>query len=91
MSRLVLTVAEVYESWSRSQGHITAKTAATGKSAWHSRVEPQGGEVAVADVKTAAVRAISGVAAGPPRAQATDASALANDPQAVYLAISLWS
>jgi integrase len=53
----VNTVAEVYESWSASQGHISAKTAATRKSAWHSRVEPQWGAVAVADVKTAAVRA----------------------------------
>ena len=39
----VLTVAEVYESWSASRGHISAKTAATRKSAWHSRVEPQWG------------------------------------------------
>ncbi|BBY05445.1 tyrosine-type recombinase/integrase [Mycobacterium noviomagense] len=53
----VLTVAEVYTSWSASQGHISAKTAATRKSAWGSRVEPQWGAVAVADVKTAAVRA----------------------------------
>ncbi len=53
----VLTVAEVYSSWSASQGHISAKTAATRKSAWHSRVEPQWGRVAVGDVKTAAVRA----------------------------------
>jgi integrase len=52
----VLTVAEVYTSWSASQGHISAKTAATRKSAWHSRVQPQWGDVAVADVKTAAVR-----------------------------------
>ena len=54
----MLTVAEVYTSWSASQGHISAKTVATRKSAWHSRVEPRWGAVAaVADVKTAAVRA----------------------------------
>ena len=52
----VLTVAEVYTSWSASQGHISAKTALTRKSAWGSRVEPQWGSIAVADVKTAAVR-----------------------------------
>lgn len=52
-----LTVAKVYASWSASQGHISAKTAATRKSAWHSRVEPGWGNVALADVKTAAVRA----------------------------------
>jgi integrase len=53
----VLTVAEVYASWSASQGHVSAKTAATRKSAWHSRVESRWGNVALADVKTTAVRA----------------------------------
>jgi integrase len=53
----LLIVKEVYDSWSASQGHISAKTAATRKSSWGSRVEPQWGHVAVADVKTAAVRA----------------------------------
>lgn len=52
----VVSVATVYDSWSASQGHISAKTAATRKSAWHSHVEPVWGAVAVADVKTAAVR-----------------------------------
>jgi integrase len=50
-------VAAVYESWARAQGHISAKTVATRKSAWCSRVEPQWGSVAVADIRTAAVRA----------------------------------
>jgi integrase len=50
------TVAEVYESWSASQGHISAKTAATRKSAWGSRVKPAWGDVAVVDMKTSAVR-----------------------------------
>jgi integrase len=53
----VVTVAAVYESWARAQGHISAKTVATRKSAWCSRVEPQWGSVAVADIRTAAVRA----------------------------------
>lgn len=53
----VMTVKAVYDSWSASQGHIAAKTAATRKSAWTSWVEPTWGSVAVADVKTAAVRA----------------------------------
>lgn len=52
-----LTVAAVYASWSASQGHISAKTAATRRSAWASRVKPQWGDVAVVDVKTSAVRA----------------------------------
>jgi integrase len=53
----LVTVGEVYASWSASQGHISSKTAATRKSAWNSRVKPQWGNVAVVDVKTAAVRA----------------------------------
>ena len=51
-----LTVTEVYEYWSAAQSHISAKTAATRKSAWHSRVQRHWGAVAVADVRTAAVR-----------------------------------
>jgi integrase len=51
------TVALVYASWSASQGHISPKTAATRKSAWTSRVEPQWGAVPVVDIKTAAIRA----------------------------------
>ncbi|MBY0288122.1 MAG: site-specific integrase [Mycobacteriaceae bacterium] len=50
-------VSEVYESWSASQGHISPKTAATRRSAWRTRVEHRWGRVAVADVKTSAVRA----------------------------------
>ena len=53
----MVTVSEVYASWSASRGHISAKTAATRRSAWGSRVEPHWGNVAMADVKTAAVRA----------------------------------
>ena len=50
------TIAEIYAAWSKSQSHIAAKTAATRRSAWHSRVEDRWGGVAVADVKTSAVR-----------------------------------
>jgi integrase len=52
-----VTVAGVYASWAASQGHISRKTAATRRSAWGSRVEPRWGDVAVVDVKTAAIRA----------------------------------
>jgi integrase len=51
------TVAAVYASWSSSQGHISAKTAATRRSVWNNRVQPQWGGVPVVDVKTSAVRA----------------------------------
>jgi integrase len=52
-----VTVATVYASWSASQGHISAKTAATRRNVWKSRVLPQWGDVAVVDVKTSAVKA----------------------------------
>jgi integrase len=52
-----VTVASVYASWSASQGHISAKTAATRRSAWGSRVQPRWADVAVVDVKTSAVKA----------------------------------
>ena len=51
------TVGDVYRSWSASQAHIAPKTAQSRRSTWGSRVEEQWGDVAVADVKTAAVRA----------------------------------
>lgn len=51
-----LTVREVYESWAAAQSHISPKTAATRRSAWVSRVEPRWGTVAIADVRTAAIR-----------------------------------
>jgi integrase len=52
-----VTVAAVYASWSAAQGHISAKTAATRRSAWNSRVQEPWGDVAVVDVKTSAVKA----------------------------------
>ncbi len=52
-----VTVGAVYASWSPSQAHIARTTAAIRRYTWDSRVAPQWGEVAVVDVKTAAVRA----------------------------------
>jgi hypothetical protein len=52
-----VTVADVFQSWFPAQSHISAKTAASRRSPWSSRVEPQWGDVLVADVRTAAVRA----------------------------------
>jgi integrase len=52
-----VTAAAVYASWSSSQAHISAKTAATRKSTWNSRVEPHWGTVAVVDIKTSAIKA----------------------------------
>ena len=52
-----VTVATVYAGWSQAQAHISPKTAATRRSAWTSRVKPVWGEVAVADVRTSAVKA----------------------------------
>ena len=52
-----LTVGVVYGSWTGAQSHISAKTAATRRSAWASRVEPRWGTVPVVEVKTSAVRA----------------------------------
>jgi integrase len=52
-----VTVADVYESWFPAQAHISAKTAASRRSAWRSRVEPKWGDTLVVDVRTAAIRA----------------------------------
>lgn len=52
-----VTVGAVYASWLAGQGHISAKTAATRRSAWGSRVEPRWADVAVVDVKTSAIKA----------------------------------
>ena len=40
----LITVAEVYASWSASQGHLSPKYAATRRSAWGSHVRPQWGQ-----------------------------------------------
>ena len=51
-----VTVATMHAAWSASQGHVSAKTVATRKSAWNSRVKPYWGDVPVVDVTTSAVR-----------------------------------
>ncbi len=50
------TVSAVYATWSSAQGHISAKTALTRRSAWNKYVAPQWGDTAVVEVKTSAVR-----------------------------------
>lgn len=52
----LVSVGAVYASWSAAQAHIAAKTAQTRRNVRKSRVEPQWGHVAVADVRTAAIR-----------------------------------
>lgn len=52
-----VTVGELYDTWSASQGHVSRKTAATRTSTWNSRVKPHWSDRAVVDVKTAAIRA----------------------------------
>ena len=52
-----VTVADVYQSWFPAQAHISPKTAASRRSSWTSRVEPQWGDTLVADVRPAAIRA----------------------------------
>jgi integrase len=52
-----VTVADVFQSWFPAQSHISAKTAASRRSAWSSRVEPQWGDILVVDVRPATVRA----------------------------------
>jgi integrase len=50
-----VTVSAVYQTWFAAQSHISAKTAASRRSVWNSRVEPQGGDVLVAEVRSSAV------------------------------------
>jgi integrase len=51
-----VTLGTVYESCSAAQGHISAKTAATRRNVWKSRVQPRWGTTAVVDVRTSAVK-----------------------------------
>ncbi len=44
------TVSAVYATWSGAQGHISAKTALTRRSAWNKHVAPQWGDTAVVEV-----------------------------------------
>jgi integrase len=52
-----VTVAAVYEPWSKAQAHIKARTVAVRQGAWLNRVSPVFGDVPVVDVKPSAVRA----------------------------------
>ena len=52
-----VTVAAVYESWSKAHAHIKSRTVATRHGAWVNRVSPVFGDVPVVDVKPSAVRA----------------------------------
>lgn len=52
-----VSIADVYEAWSKVQAHIAAKTEATRRSAWNYRVKPQWGDTLVSDVTTSAVQA----------------------------------
>src|ERR1700739_4402021 len=52
----LVTVSAVYQAWSAAQSHISAKTAASRRSAWNSRVEPQWGDVLIAEVRSSAIR-----------------------------------
>jgi integrase len=51
-----VTVSAVYLAWFAAQSHISAKTAASRRSVWNSRVEPQWGDVLVAEVRSSAIR-----------------------------------
>jgi integrase len=51
-----VTVSAVYQAWFAAQSHISAKTAASRRSVWNSRVEPQWGDVLVAEVRSSAIR-----------------------------------
>jgi integrase len=53
----LVTVAEVYASWSAAAAHLSAKTVAVRHGAWNNRVAPQWKNVAVIDVKTSGVKA----------------------------------
>ena len=49
-------VSAVYQAWFAAQSHISAKTAASRRSVSTSRVEPQWGDVPVAEVRPSAIR-----------------------------------
>jgi integrase len=51
-----ITVSAVYQAWFAAQSHISAKTAASRRSVWNNRVEPNWGEVPVAEVRSSAIR-----------------------------------
>ena len=52
----LITVEEMYTSWSASQGHLAPSTIRTRRSAWLIHIRPQWGQKSVVDVKTSAVK-----------------------------------
>jgi integrase len=53
----LVTVEEMYTSWSATQGHLAPGTNATRSSAWRLHVLSRWGQMSVIDVKTSAVKA----------------------------------
>src|SRR6478752_4707190 len=53
----LITVEEVYASWSASQGHLSRNTTAHRRGAWRNHVLPRWGQLSVVDVKSSAVKA----------------------------------
>ena len=52
----LITVEEMYASWSATQGHLSPSTIRTRHSAWLIHIRPQWGRKSVVDVKTSAVK-----------------------------------
>ena len=53
----LITVGEMYASWSTTQGHLSLSTTKTRCSAWRNHVRQRWGQTSVVDVKTSAVKA----------------------------------
>jgi integrase len=53
----LITVEEMYASWSTTQGHLSPGTTKTRCSAWRNHVRQRWGQTSVVDVKTSAVKA----------------------------------
>jgi hypothetical protein len=53
----LVTVGEIYQSWSATQVHLAHKSVVSRSDQWRVRVQPRWGAVPVVDVKTSAIRA----------------------------------
>ena len=53
----LITVEEMYASWSATQGHLSPSTTATRGSSWRNHVVTKWGQVSVVDVKSSAIKA----------------------------------
>jgi len=53
----LITVEEIYASWSATQGHLSASTIKSRCGAWRNHVVGRWGQTSVVDVKTSAVKA----------------------------------